>query len=167
MARIGDVVPTVGDRAVVINNDQGVPHNFHIHNAAFAVTAVAGRPPSPESTGRKDTVYVARRPERLEGGGADDVRPRRVRIRRAAGRCQRFPAQERATGRPAACRPRGAGRVDPARPSRHLARRQATRSLGGGRPRPRHADPLRTRDRRPGRRGLTSEELGARRVVSE
>ncbi|MGI5215972.1 multicopper oxidase family protein [Plantactinospora sp. CA-290183] len=41
-----------------IHNVQGVPHNFHIHNAAFEVTDVDGRPPPPGLAGRKDTVYV-------------------------------------------------------------------------------------------------------------
>jgi FtsP/CotA-like multicopper oxidase with cupredoxin domain len=58
MHRVDDIVRTGVVERWVISNDQGVPHNFHVHNAAFAVTAVDGRPPPPEATGRKDTVYV-------------------------------------------------------------------------------------------------------------
>jgi FtsP/CotA-like multicopper oxidase with cupredoxin domain len=42
-----------------VHNDQGVPHNFHIHNAAFHVVDIDGRPAPPAWQGRKDTVFVA------------------------------------------------------------------------------------------------------------
>ncbi|MGH3655280.1 MAG: multicopper oxidase family protein [Micromonosporaceae bacterium] len=41
-----------------VRNTQGIPHNFHVHNAAFRVIDVDGRPPPAWQRGRKDTVYV-------------------------------------------------------------------------------------------------------------
>jgi FtsP/CotA-like multicopper oxidase with cupredoxin domain len=41
----------------VVNND-GTPHNFHIHDVQFQVHTLDGAPPPPERSGWKDTVYM-------------------------------------------------------------------------------------------------------------
>lgn len=41
-----------------IRNTQGLPHNVHLHNAAFQVLDVDGRPPPAWQRGHKDTVFV-------------------------------------------------------------------------------------------------------------
>lgn len=59
MARIDQTV-TLGDTEVwEVHNAVGTPHNFHLHDVQFQVLDVAGRPPPPELSGWKDTVYVA------------------------------------------------------------------------------------------------------------
>ena len=78
----------------------------------------------------------------LQGGHADHVRPRRVRVRRALRGGQRLPAQGRAPGRPRARGPRGGGRRLAARAGRHPPpgrRHRAPPPRGGrhrGHPRP-------------------------------
>ncbi|MFC7550259.1 multicopper oxidase family protein [Plantactinospora sp. GCM10030261] len=57
-ARIDDVVSLGSTEIWRVRNDNTAPHNFHVHNAAFEVLEVSGRPPDPASRGRKDTVYV-------------------------------------------------------------------------------------------------------------
>ncbi|WP_369122430.1 multicopper oxidase domain-containing protein [Micromonospora deserti] len=57
-SRIDAVVPLGSTEIWRLRNDVGLPHNFHIHNAAFEVLEVAGRRPEPAGRGRKDTVYV-------------------------------------------------------------------------------------------------------------
>ncbi|GAA3786339.1 multicopper oxidase family protein [Micromonospora maritima] len=58
LSRIDAVVPLGSTEIWRLRNDVGTPHNFHIHNAAFEVLDVAGRPPGAAWRGRKDTVYV-------------------------------------------------------------------------------------------------------------
>jgi suppressor of ftsI len=59
MERIDEVV-TVGDTEIwqVMNND-GTPHNFHVHDVQFQILDLDGAPPPATLAGRKDTVYVA------------------------------------------------------------------------------------------------------------
>jgi FtsP/CotA-like multicopper oxidase with cupredoxin domain len=59
MDRVDAVVPLGGPEQWRILNDQGVPHNLHIHNADFTVLSVDGGPPPARLGGRKDTIYVA------------------------------------------------------------------------------------------------------------
>ncbi|MEO3748844.1 multicopper oxidase domain-containing protein [Plantactinospora sp. B5E13] len=56
--RIDRVVRTGTVEWWEIVNGQLIPHNFHLHGAAFRVHEVNGRPPAPYLTGEKDTVYV-------------------------------------------------------------------------------------------------------------
>ncbi|MFI9511130.1 multicopper oxidase family protein [Nocardia sp. NPDC052566] len=42
----------------VVRNDDGMPHNFHVHDVQFRVLTVDGAAPPPELTGPKDTVFV-------------------------------------------------------------------------------------------------------------
>jgi FtsP/CotA-like multicopper oxidase with cupredoxin domain len=58
MGRIDEVV-TVGDTEVwEVTNDDGVPHNFHVHDVQFVVDSVDGAEPPPGLRGLKDTVYL-------------------------------------------------------------------------------------------------------------
>ncbi|MDP3891985.1 multicopper oxidase family protein [Nocardioides sp.] len=41
-----------------VRNRDGNLHNFHVHDVQFTVRAVDGRPPPPELTGWKDTVFL-------------------------------------------------------------------------------------------------------------
>ncbi|MGW5380366.1 multicopper oxidase family protein [Nocardia sp. NPDC003999] len=42
----------------VVRNNDGMPHNFHIHDVRFRVLAVDDEPPPPALTGPKDTVFL-------------------------------------------------------------------------------------------------------------
>jgi FtsP/CotA-like multicopper oxidase with cupredoxin domain len=58
MARIDEVV-RVGDTEIwEVENTSGTPHSFHVHDVRFRVIEYAGRPPPPQLSGLKDTVYV-------------------------------------------------------------------------------------------------------------
>lgn len=41
-----------------VRNEDGTPHNFHVHDVQFRVVQVDGREPEPALRGRKDTVLV-------------------------------------------------------------------------------------------------------------
>jgi FtsP/CotA-like multicopper oxidase with cupredoxin domain len=41
-----------------VTNEDGVTHNFHVHDVQFQVTSVDGEAPPPELRGWKDTVYL-------------------------------------------------------------------------------------------------------------
>ncbi|MBF9127926.1 multicopper oxidase domain-containing protein, partial [Plantactinospora sp. S1510] len=56
--RIDRVVRTGSVEQWEIGNRGGIPHNFHVHGAAFQVLDADGEPPAPYLTGEKDTVYV-------------------------------------------------------------------------------------------------------------
>jgi len=58
MDRIDFVVPLGTPETWKIKNAQGIPHNFHVHNAMFQVLDIDGHPPPPALAGFKDTVYV-------------------------------------------------------------------------------------------------------------
>jgi FtsP/CotA-like multicopper oxidase with cupredoxin domain len=59
MGRIDEVVEVDSTEIWEVSNADGVPHSFHVHDVQFRVVAVDGRPPGPELSGWKDTVYVA------------------------------------------------------------------------------------------------------------
>ncbi|MGN9810105.1 multicopper oxidase family protein [Micromonospora sp. BQ11] len=49
-----------------VENTDGTPHNFHVHDVQFQVLSVDGAAPPPELAGWKDTVYLApQRPVRI------------------------------------------------------------------------------------------------------
>ncbi|RKN37822.1 multicopper oxidase family protein [Micromonospora endolithica] len=49
-----------------VENVDGTPHNFHVHDTQFQVLSVGGAAPPPELSGDKDTVYLApRQPVRI------------------------------------------------------------------------------------------------------
>jgi FtsP/CotA-like multicopper oxidase with cupredoxin domain len=59
LGRVDQVVPAGSVERWELVNGQAIPHNFHIHDAAFTVLDVDGRPPPPALGGaRKDTVFV-------------------------------------------------------------------------------------------------------------
>ncbi|MFC6091770.1 multicopper oxidase family protein [Saccharothrix lopnurensis] len=41
-----------------VTNDNGYPHNFHVHDVRFQVLSVDDEPPGPHLRGRKDTVLL-------------------------------------------------------------------------------------------------------------
>ncbi|QSB15768.1 multicopper oxidase domain-containing protein [Natronosporangium hydrolyticum] len=58
MSRI-DFAVTAGSVEVWrVQNADGTPHNFHIHDVQFQVLSVGGAGPPPELAGWKDTVYL-------------------------------------------------------------------------------------------------------------
>lgn len=57
MSRIDEVVPLGAIEEWEVWAP-GVPHNFHIHDAAFTVLDVDGRPPPAHLAGLKDTVFL-------------------------------------------------------------------------------------------------------------
>ncbi|MFD0362220.1 multicopper oxidase family protein [Nocardia sp. GCM10030253] len=43
----------------VVHNNDGMPHNFHVHDVQFRVLEINGAPPPDTSTGPKDTIFLA------------------------------------------------------------------------------------------------------------
>jgi FtsP/CotA-like multicopper oxidase with cupredoxin domain len=58
MARIDQTVRAGTTELWRVRNADGNPHNFHLHGVSFVVASVDGRPPPPELTGWKDTVFL-------------------------------------------------------------------------------------------------------------
>jgi FtsP/CotA-like multicopper oxidase with cupredoxin domain len=58
MDRIDQTVTRGATEVWEITNDDA-PHNFHVHGLQFQVLDVEGRPPAPEQSGWKDTVFAA------------------------------------------------------------------------------------------------------------
>lgn len=56
--RVDRIVRTGSVEPWELVGTEWVPHNLHIHGAAFRVLAVDDRPPAPHLRGEKDTVYV-------------------------------------------------------------------------------------------------------------
>lgn len=63
MARIDAVVAVDTTEVWTLRNTHGQPHNFHVHDVQFQVLSIGGRPPPPELSGWKDTVYLPPRTE--------------------------------------------------------------------------------------------------------
>lgn len=59
LGRIDEVVTVEDTEVWEVHNDNGSPHNFHVHDVRFQVLDVDGAPPPPQLSGWKDTVYVA------------------------------------------------------------------------------------------------------------
>lgn len=58
MGRV-DAAPVAGSTEIWrVVNDDGIPHNFHVHGVQFQVLTVSGAPPPPQLSGWKDTVYL-------------------------------------------------------------------------------------------------------------
>ena len=89
----------------------------------------------PELDGVQATERLLARRQRAEGDRADDVRPRRVRVRRDPRRRERLPAQGRAAGGAARRDPRRARRRRRRRAQRHAAAARARRGDAAARPR--------------------------------
>ena len=58
MRRIDEVVTVGATELWSVTNGMSMPHSFHVHDVQFQVVSIAGRPPSPELAGWKDTVYL-------------------------------------------------------------------------------------------------------------
>ncbi|MBT2367850.1 multicopper oxidase domain-containing protein [Streptomyces sp. ISL-10] len=58
MDRIDETVTRGTTETWVLRNDDGMPHNFHVHDVQFRVLEVDGRQPPPHLRGPKDTVFV-------------------------------------------------------------------------------------------------------------
>ncbi|MBC9717300.1 multicopper oxidase domain-containing protein [Streptomyces sp. TRM66268-LWL] len=58
MGRIDEVVTRGTAETWTVRNDDGMPHNFHVHDVQFRVLEVDGERPPPELRGAKDTVFV-------------------------------------------------------------------------------------------------------------
>ncbi|NWF26150.1 multicopper oxidase domain-containing protein [Streptomyces sp. PKU-EA00015] len=56
--RIDETVTRGTTETWVLRNDDGMPHNFHVHDVQFRVVEVDGRQPPPHLRGAKDTVFV-------------------------------------------------------------------------------------------------------------
>ncbi|GHJ48255.1 multicopper oxidase [Catellatospora sp. TT07R-123] len=54
-----DARPIAGSTEIWrVVNDDGIPHNFHVHGVQFQVLTVAGAAPPPQLRGWKDTVFL-------------------------------------------------------------------------------------------------------------
>jgi suppressor of ftsI len=60
MNRVDEVVPAGAHEIWEITNTT-YAHNFHIHEVAFRVLDVDGRPPAPYQAGPKDTVFIPKK----------------------------------------------------------------------------------------------------------
>ncbi|HCA85055.1 MAG TPA: copper oxidase [Streptomyces sp.] len=58
MDRIDFAVTRGTTEVWTVTNNNGTPHNFHVHDVQFRVLSVNGREPPPELRGPKDTVSV-------------------------------------------------------------------------------------------------------------
>ncbi|MEV0295349.1 multicopper oxidase domain-containing protein [Nocardia sp. NPDC050710] len=58
MDRIDLTVTRGSAETWVVQNADGMPHNFHVHDVQFRVLTVNDAPPPPELSGPKDTVFV-------------------------------------------------------------------------------------------------------------
>ncbi|MCQ4212420.1 multicopper oxidase family protein [Streptomyces longispororuber] len=58
MNRVDDTVTRGTTELWTVRNDNGMPHNFHVHDVQFRVVEVNGKTPPPALRGRKDTVFL-------------------------------------------------------------------------------------------------------------
>ncbi|RFU87623.1 copper oxidase [Streptomyces triticagri] len=58
MSRVDETVTRGTTETWTVRNEDGVPHNFHVHDVQFRVLEVNGRRPPAELRGAKDTVFV-------------------------------------------------------------------------------------------------------------
>ncbi|WP_067548485.1 multicopper oxidase family protein [Nocardia crassostreae] len=59
MNRIDATITRGSTETWVVRNNDGMPHNFHVHDVQSAVAEVDGGAPPPELRGPKDTVFLA------------------------------------------------------------------------------------------------------------
>ncbi len=59
MNRIDMTIPVDTTEVWSVRNTDHRPHNFHVHDTQFRIAAIDGKPPPPELSGWKDTVYTA------------------------------------------------------------------------------------------------------------
>ncbi|MDG4859073.1 multicopper oxidase domain-containing protein [Streptomyces sp. T-3] len=58
MGRVDETVTRGTTETWTVRNEDGMPHNFHVHDVQFRVLEVDGKTPPPELRGAKDTVFV-------------------------------------------------------------------------------------------------------------
>ncbi|MFD6873492.1 MULTISPECIES: multicopper oxidase family protein [unclassified Streptomyces] len=58
MARVDETVTRGTSEVWTVRNEDGMPHNFHVHDVRFRVLDVNGEAPPPSLRGPKDTVFV-------------------------------------------------------------------------------------------------------------
>lgn len=58
MDRIDETVTRGTSETWTVRNDNGTPHNFHVHDVQFRILEVNGERPPPHLRGAKDTVFV-------------------------------------------------------------------------------------------------------------
>lgn len=58
MDRIDETVTRGATETWTVRNNNGMPHNFHVHDVQFRVLEVNGEAPPPELRGAKDTVFL-------------------------------------------------------------------------------------------------------------
>ncbi len=58
MSRIDEVVEVGSTERWVVENTDGTPHSFHLHDAQAQVVSYDGGPPPPQLRGRKDTLFL-------------------------------------------------------------------------------------------------------------
>ncbi|WP_405985084.1 multicopper oxidase family protein [Streptomyces sp. NBC_00872] len=58
MNRIDDTVTRGTTEIWTVRNNNGMPHNFHVHDVQFRILSVNGREPEPALRGAKDTVFI-------------------------------------------------------------------------------------------------------------
>ncbi|MBV7697112.1 multicopper oxidase domain-containing protein [Streptomyces sp. TRM70350] len=58
MGRVDETVTRGTTEVWTVRNDNGMPHNFHVHDVQFRVLEVNGAAPPPALRGPKDTVFV-------------------------------------------------------------------------------------------------------------
>jgi suppressor of ftsI len=59
MSRVDEVAETGTTEEWVVRNQDGMPHNFHLHGTSFVVAELGGSPPPAHLAGWKDTVLLA------------------------------------------------------------------------------------------------------------
>ncbi|MFC5381355.1 multicopper oxidase family protein [Aquipuribacter nitratireducens] len=59
LSRVDVVVEAGAVERWVVRNDDGIPHNFHVHDVRLVVASLDGQAPPPVLRGWKDTVWVA------------------------------------------------------------------------------------------------------------
>uniref|UniRef100_A0AAU2JS16 Multicopper oxidase domain-containing protein n=1 Tax=Streptomyces sp. NBC_00049 TaxID=2903617 RepID=A0AAU2JS16_9ACTN len=58
MARVDETVTRGTAETWTLRNNDGMPHNFHVHDVQFRVLDVDGKAPPPPLRGPKDTVFI-------------------------------------------------------------------------------------------------------------
>ncbi|MEU6881329.1 multicopper oxidase domain-containing protein [Streptomyces sp. NPDC046712] len=58
MDRIDETVTRGTSETWTVRNEDGMPHNFHVHDVQFRILEVNGERPRPHLRGAKDTVFV-------------------------------------------------------------------------------------------------------------
>ncbi|WP_405943137.1 multicopper oxidase family protein [Streptomyces sp. NBC_00207] len=64
MSRVDETVTRGTTETWTLRNDDGMPHNFHVHDVQFRILEINGAAPPPPLRGPKDTVFVL-----IEEGG--------------------------------------------------------------------------------------------------